>query len=369
MRVDRLWLTDFRSYASAELQLAPGLTAVVGANGEGKTNLVEAIVFLATLGSFRGAPNDALVRLGAHQAVVRAEGERDGRALLIEAELAAGGRSRVLVNRQRLARTRDLLGALRVTVFAPDDLELVKGGPAERRRYLDDLLVAVDPRHDRTRSDLDRVLRQRNALLKQVGGRLDPDAAATLDVWDTRLATAGAALGRARRELVANLAPLLGSAYDAVASEAAEVHIVHASEWLDQGYAEVLAEGRAADVRRGLTLIGPHRDDVELSIGPMPARTHVSQGEQRSLAFALRMAGHTLVTAEVGSPPVLVLDDVFSELDSGRSDSLLEALPIGQTILTTAGRLPPGARPQLTVRVAGGDLTTDSPGVPPVGTA
>src|SRR5690606_37977769 len=183
VRVDRLWLHDFRSYRQAELRFAPGLTAVVGANGRGKTNLVEAVVFLSTLASFRGAPNDALVRVGAESAVVRAEGERDGRTRLVEAEITATGRVRAQVNRQRLARTRDLLGALRTTVFAPDDLEMVKGGPAERRRYLDDLLVALHPRHDRTRSDLDRILRQRNALLKQCGGRLDADAEATLDVW------------------------------------------------------------------------------------------------------------------------------------------------------------------------------------------
>jgi DNA replication and repair protein RecF len=354
VRVDRLWLTDFRSYESAELSFAPGLTAVVGANGEGKTNLVEAIVFVATLASFRGAPNDALVRVGAGQAVVRAEGERDGRSLLVEAEITANGRTRVQVNRQRLARARDLLGALRTTVFAPDDLELVKGGPAARRRYLDDLLVAVDPRHDRTRSDLDRVLRQRNALLKQAHGRLDDDAAATLDVWDARLALAGTALGRARCELVATLAPVLARSYDTVAHEAAEVRVDHRPGWLEEGYAEVLAAGRQADVRRGLTLVGPHRDDVDLSIGGLPARTHASQGEQRSLAFALRIAGHAMVTDEVGVPPVLVLDDVFSELDPGRSHALLDALPAGQTILTTAGALPEGAAPELVVRIEGG---------------
>lgn len=360
MRVDRLWLTDFRSYAAAELSFAPGLTAVVGANGEGKTNLVEAIVFLATTTSFRGAPNEALVRVGAASAVVRAEGERDGRQLLLEAEVAATGRSRVQVNRQRLARSRDLLDALRVTVFAPDDLDLVKGGPSSRRRYLDDLLVAVHPRHDGTRSDLDRVLRQRNALLKQAGGRLDDAAAATLDVWDARLVTAATAWGTARRELVGELEPVLARAYDTVAEAAAEVRASYDPAWLDAGYAEVLAEGRAADVRRGLTLVGPHRDEVELSIGGLPSRTHASQGEQRSLAFALRIAGHAMVTDRIGVAPVLVLDDVFSELDPHRSRALLEALPAGQTILTTAGVLPEGAVPELTLRIEDGRVRTAS---------
>ncbi|QGG93623.1 DNA replication/repair protein RecF [Actinomarinicola tropica] len=356
MRVDRLWLTDFRSYESAELQLAPGLTAIVGANGEGKTNLVEAIVVLATTASFRGAPTEALVRAGASAAIVRGEGERDGRQLLVEVEITPTGRTRAQVNRQRVARTRDLLDALRVTVFAPDDLDLVKGGPAGRRRYLDDLLVAVHPRHDATRRDLDRVLRQRNALLKQAGGRLDEAAAATLDVWDARLATAGAELGRARRDLIARLVPVLSSAYDTVADTAAEVEVAYEPTWLDADYASVLAEGRQADVRRGLTLVGPHRDEVDLSIGGLPARTHASQGEQRSLAFALRIAGHELVTEEIGVAPILVLDDVFSELDPQRSRALLEALPPGQTILTTAGVLPEGAAPDRSLRIAGGRI-------------
>ena len=354
MRVDHLWLTDFRSYAQTDLRFAPGLTAIVGANGEGKTNLVEAVVFLATLGSFRGAPTDALVRVGASSAVVRAEGERDGRSLLVEAEITAAGRTRAQVNRQRLSRTRDLLGALRATVFAPDDLEMVKSGPAERRRYLDDLLVAVHPRHDRTRGDLDRILRQRNALLKQSHGRLDADAEATLDVWDQRLAAVATEWGTARRDLVARLAPVLGASYDAVASESAAVAVEYAPEWLDVGMAEALAEGRREDVRRGVTLVGPHRDEIALAIGGMPARTHASQGEQRSLTFALRIAGHDLVTAEVGSPPVLVLDDVFSELDPERSHALLAALPAGQTILTTASRLPEGAVPEQVVDIVGG---------------
>ena len=356
MRVDHIWLTDFRSYTQAEVRFAPGLTAVVGANGEGKTNLVEAVVFLATLGSFRGAPTDALVRVGASSAVVRAEGERDGRSLLIEAEIGPTGRTRAQVNKQRLARTRDLLGALRATVFAPDDLDMVKGGPAGRRRYLDDLLVAVHPRHDRTRSDLDRVLRQRNALLKQCHGRLDADAAATLDVWDERLAATATEWGHARRDLVARLAPVLGAAYDEVASESAAVDVDYTPDWLDAGMAGVLAEGRRDDVRRGLTLVGPHRDEVGLSIAGMPARTHASQGEQRSLTFALRIAGHDLVSTEVGTSPILVLDDVFSELDPGRSHALLTALPAGQTILTTASGLPEGAAPEQIVDIEGGEI-------------
>jgi hypothetical protein len=195
VRLDRVWLTDVRSYASADISLAPGLTALLGDNGQGKTNVLEAIAWLATLSSFRGAPTEALIRRGVDRAVIRAEGEREGRSILIEAELVASGRNRVLVNRQPLKRARDLLGVLRVTVFAPDDLDLVKGGPAERRRYLDDALVASHPRYDALRSEVDKVLKQRNALLKNAGGRLDESAAFTLDVWDAKLVEAGGADG------------------------------------------------------------------------------------------------------------------------------------------------------------------------------
>jgi len=191
MELQRLWLTDFRSYPSVELSFAPGLTAIVGRNAQGKTNLLEAIAYLALLRSFRGAPIETLVRDGCAQAIVRAEVERDGRQLLIEAEINRVGRNRVLVNRQRLGRARELLGALRVTVFAPEDLVLVKGGPGGRREYLDDTLVGVRSRNDALRTDLERVLKQRNALLKQVGGRLDASADSTLAVWDAKFVEVG----------------------------------------------------------------------------------------------------------------------------------------------------------------------------------
>jgi DNA replication and repair protein RecF len=354
VRLDRVWLTDFRSYAELEVDLAPGLTALLGDNGQGKTNLLEAVAWLATLSSFRGAPNEALVRRGADRAVIRAQGEAEGRAILLEAELVPGGRNRVLVNRQPLKRARDLLGALRVTVFAPDDLELVKGGPAERRRYLDDALVATHPRYDALRTEVDKVLKQRNALLKGAGGRLDESAAFTLDVWDAKLAEAGGALAAARQDLLARIVPVLGRTYDAVAHGPAEVAAGYVADWAGVGLAEALAAARRDDVRRGVSTVGPHRDDVELSIGGLPARTHASQGEQRSFALALRLASHEVVTEAAGTAPVLLLDDVFSELDPERSDALLANLPAGQTVLTSASGLPPRARPDLVLRVAGG---------------
>jgi DNA replication and repair protein RecF len=357
MRLDRVWLTDVRSYETAELELAPGLTALLGDNGEGKTNVLEAIAWLATLASFRGAPTEALIRQGAERAVIRAEGEREGRAILIEAELVASGRNRVLVNRQPLKRAKELLGVLRVTVFAPDDLELVKGGPAERRRYLDDALVASHPRYDALRAEVDKVLKQRNALLKSAGGRLDESAGLTLDVWDAQLVESGGRLAEARQALLARLAPVLSQTYDAVANRPAEVTATYVADWAAEGLEAALQRSRRDDVRRGVSTVGPHRDDVDLRLAGLPSRTHASQGEQRSLALALRLAAHHVITDVTGSAPVLLLDDVFSELDPDRSDALLANLPPGQTLLTSASGLPPKADPELVLHVRDGRIT------------
>jgi DNA replication and repair protein RecF len=354
MQLTRLWLHDFRNYESADLALPPGLTVVRGDNGEGKTSLLEGIGYLATLASFRGVPNEALVREGATQAVVRGEGERQGRQLLIEAEIAARGR--VTVNKQRLRRSSDLLDAIRVSVFAPDDLELVKGGPSARRRYLDDALVALAPKHDALRRDLDRILRQRTALLRQSGGRLTPDIATTLDVWDSKLVTAGEALADARAALVADLEPALAKAYADLSPTRGAVTASYDAPWRSAGLAAALAEARADELRRGVCLVGPHRDDLTLRINAMPARTHASQGEQRSMALALRLAAHRLVADTLDDVPVLLLDDVFSELDPDRTENLLAHLPAGQAVLTTAGPLPAGAEPQQVVTVTAGRL-------------
>ena len=359
MQLRRLWLTDFRSYRDAEVSFDPGLTAVLGPNGQGKTNLLEAIGYLATLASFRGAPTEALIRAGADRAIVRAEAEREGRELLLEAELVVSGRNRTQLNRQPLRRARDLLGALRVTVFSPDDLTLVKGSPGDRRGYLDETLVSLHPRYDQMRSDLDRVLRQRGALLKQAGGRLTPEVELTLDVFDAKLVVAGEALASARQNLVRALEPLLATAYDQVAQEAANVHAAYDPAWMHEGLAAALAGARKDDLRRGVSTVGPHRDELDLAIGTMPSRTHASQGEQRSLALALRLAAHQVVTTQTDSSPVLLLDDVFSELDPERSDALLRSLPAGQTVLSTASGLPPGAVPGAVLRVHDGVVTPD----------
>lgn len=365
MHLEKLWLSDFRSYRHAELVPAPeGLSVVRGANGEGKTNLLEAIAYLATLRSLRAAPSEAMVASGAAEAVVRASVKREGRELLIESLLRATGRDRVQVNRQPLRRSRDLLGALCVTVFTPDDLDIVKGPPHGRRQYLDDLLVALHPRHDATQVELERILKQRNALLKSAGGNPRPaaDVSRTLDVWDAKMAEAGEALVRARRGLLDALAPRLGATFGRLAGASSaggrtEVAMEYQASW--QGtLSAALEASRTEDLRRGLSSVGPHRDEVGLFVGRLPARTHASRGEQRCLALALRLAGHDLVTERIESAPVLLLDDVFSELDEDRSGALLGALPAGQAILTTAGALPGGASPALVVGVEGGKLLT-----------
>jgi DNA replication and repair protein RecF len=364
VRLRHLWLTDFRSYHQVEVDFPSGLTAIVGANGEGKTNLLEGVAYLATLGSFRGAPVEALVRQGCPAATVRAQVDREGRELLIEAELAAKGRNRIQVNRQRLTRSRDLLGALRVSVFSPDDLALVKGGPAERRRFVDDAAVAAQPRLDAVRTEVSRILRQRNALLQQAGGRLSDEVALTLDVWTSKLVDAGEELTRARMALLEQLQPELLAAYQRLAGREATVTAVYQSSWLDRerageqtmelGLAAALEAARGDELRRRVSLVGPHRDDVELTLDGLPARTHASQGEQRTLALAMRLAAHQVVTTAAGTPPLLLLDDVFSELDPDRSRALVESLGSAQTLLTTAGPLPPGAVPERVLRIADG---------------
>jgi len=352
----RLWLRDFRNYPSLDLELGAGCTLIMGENGQGKTNLVEAVAALATVDSFRGATTDALVRDGAVAAVVRGVVAHDEREILIEVEFPRQGRVRAQLNGQPLRRARDLLGGLAVTVFSPDDLVLVKGGPGERRRFLDDAVVALHPAHDAVRADFDRILRQRNALLRQAGGRLRDEVAFTLDVWDERLAAVGERLADLRRSTLAALAPWVTDAYRSLASTTVDVGLVYEASWTATGLRAALAESRRDDVRRGVTLVGPHRDDVGVSLEDRPARSRASQGEQRCLALALRLATHHLVNEHLGTPPLLILDDVLSELDPGRSAALLAHLPVGQVLMTTAGPPPPGAHPDTVVHVSAGTV-------------
>ncbi len=355
MHVVRTWLRDVRSYEECEVEWAPGVNVVIGDNGLGKTNLVEAVVLLSRLESFRGAPNDALIRVGAESAIVRGEIVREGRDHLIELELPRTGRSRVLVDRQRVQRRSDVARTLVTSVFSPDDLELIKAGPGARRGFLDEVLVTRSARHESARSDLDKVLRQRNALLKGVRGRLDEGAALTLDVWDQRLAEAGERWSGARDRLVAAIHDDVNRAYEEVSSQRGAVELEVAHSW-EGSLLDALVASRADDVRRGVSLVGPHRDDLVVRLGGMPARTHASQGEQRCLALALKVAAHRYLAADLGVVPVLVLDDVFSELDPTRSAALTSALPEGQVIVTSAVGVPAGARADRVLRVGRGTV-------------
>ena len=359
MRVCSLSLADFRSYARAEVEFAAGLTAVVGPNGQGKTNLLEAVGFAAGLGSLRGAPEAALIRDGTDAAVVRCLAEAaDGREIRIEAELARSRPNRVRVNGQPVARRRDLVGVLTATVFSPEDLDLVKGEPSRRRRWIDGALTAVRPSLGALRSEVDRILRQRNTLLRQAGGRATNDVAITLDVWDSKLAEAGDELRACRQELLDALGPRIGSYYARIAKERGEANAGYMSSWGDGSLAEALATARRDDLRRSTTTVGPHRDDVLLRIRGLPARSHASQGEQRSLALALRLSVDAEVRERRDVQPVLLLDDVFSELDGDRAAALLEALPRSQRILTTATGLPAGVQSDRLIRLSGSTAHT-----------
>ena len=369
--VGHLWLVDFRCLAEIDVELASGLTVVQGANGQGKTSFLEAIGWVARARSFRGVTDAMLVRSGATEAIVRAEVTTSGRQQLFEAEIRATGRNRILCNRQAVTRARDLHGLLRVTVFAPDDLTLVKGGPAERRDFLDELLAMLAARYDAARSDFERVLKQRNALLRS--GVREDEARFTLDVFDEQLVLAGAELTRGRLRLLERLVPAVAGAYETLALDMRPITATYVSEssslpltatdadTLEDQLREELARRRRAEIDRGLTLVGPHRDELHLMIDGLDARYQASQGKQRTLALALRLAGHVVVRELTGAAPVLLLDDVFSELDAQRAAALVRNLPPGQTLLTTAGALPPDVVAQQNLVVRAGRIEARSP--------
>lgn len=362
MHVTALSLTDFRSYAQVDLELRPGVTSFLGRNGQGKTNLVEALGYVATLGSHRVATDAPLVRTGAERAVVRAAITRDVRSALVEIEINPGRANRARINRSPVPRPREVLGLLRTVLFAPEDLALVKGDPSERRRFLDDLVVARAPRMAGVRADYERVLKQRNALLKTAygarrGGSSAAEVMHTLEVWDSHLVAAGAELLAARIELVGALGPLVASAYDAVSAGAGPAGLEYSSS-LGAGpsapdgvsalppdravLAEVMAarieERRRDELDRGVSLVGPHRDDLVLTLGPRPAKGYASHGESWSFALALRLASYELLRSDgsESAEPVLVLDDVFAELDAGRRDRLAALVSSAEQVLVTA---------------------------------
>lgn len=364
MHVSHLSLHDFRSYSEAEVPLGPGVTAFVGRNGQGKTNLVEAVDYIARLASHRVAGDAPLVRFGADHAVVRAAVVRDGREALLEVQINPGASNRARVNRSPLPRARELLGLVRTVLFSPEDLALVKGDPSERRHFLDDLLVQRAPRFAGVRADYDRVLKQRNSLLKtaRAGGPSRREATlATLGVWNSHLARTGAELLAARLGLLDALRPYVASAYQAVAegSGRTDVTLTYRSSFelpapvtppgpsmvagghlpdRDQLATALLAEverRREEEIDRGVSLVGPHRDDVVLQLGPLPVRGYASHGESWSMALALRLASYELLRAS-GDDPILILDDVFAELDTDRRDRLAELVAGAEQVLVTA---------------------------------
>ncbi|MEU0986218.1 AAA family ATPase [Streptomyces sp. NPDC005953] len=380
MHVTHLSLADFRSYARVEVPLDPGVSAFVGANGQGKTNLVEAIGYLATLSSHRVSSDAPLVRAGAERAVIRGAVTQGERSQLVELELNPGRANRARINRSSQVRPRDVMGIVRTVLFAPEDLALVKGDPGDRRRFLDELVTARSPRMAGVRADYERVLKQRNSLLKSAAiarrygvtkpGRPSSRAAAeppgepddsgsrggsgadlsTLDVWDQHLAHTGAELLAQRFELIRVLQPLTEKSYEALAPgggpialeyrSSAGLTVAHPDQSPDRSeiYEQLLTalgETRKQEIERGVTLVGPHRDDLVLGLGQLPAKGYASHGECWSYALALRLASYDLLRTE-GNEPVLVLDDVFAELDARRRERLAELVAPAEQVLVTA---------------------------------
>ncbi|WP_029291098.1 DNA replication/repair protein RecF [Cellulomonas sp. HZM] len=366
MYVAHLNLTDFRSYAAVDLELEPGITALVGPNGQGKTNLVEAIGYVATLGSHRVPTDAALVRAGTQRAVVRARVVREleagrPRPTLIEIEVTPGKANRARVNGGSPVRARDVLGILRTVLFAPEDLALVKGDPDQRRRFLDEVLVQLMPRLAGVLQDYDRVLRQRSALLKSAGVARRGGGAdlRTLDVWDAKLAQVGARVVVERRSLVDQLRPHVARAYEQVSAGQGEAVVSYKAsldaalevegsvhdgvDLVEAQLLEAMGRLRPKELDRGVCLVGPHRDDLVLTLGGLPAKGYASHGESWSYALALRLASFDVLTDPDGTgdwgpdgEPVLVLDDVFAELDARRRERLAELVARARQVLITA---------------------------------
>jgi DNA replication and repair protein RecF len=353
MRVARIELVDFRSYPHVDVTLDAGVSAFIGPNGQGKTNLVEAVAYVATLSSHRVATDAPLIRLGGERAIIRVAVVKDDREIVVEIELQAGRSNRARLNRTSLPRSRDVLGVLRTVTFAPEDLSLIKGDPAERRRYLDELLIARAPRFGGVRHDYDRVVKQRTALLKTAAqarraGRSVADLR-TLDVWDAHLARIGAEVLTARLELVQSIGPLVDKAYESLAGETSAGPVVMeyrsslgadlpsgaSREVVEAALLAQAAASRVDELDRGVCLVGPHRDDLLLRLGPLPARGYASHGEAWAYALGLRLAAYDLLAAD-GAQPVLLLDDVFAELDVGRRERLAQLVRHAEQVIVTA---------------------------------
>ena len=352
MHVRHLGLTDFRSWARVELDLEPGRTVFVGPNGFGKTNLVEAIWYSTTLGSHRVASDAPLIRAGADRAIVSSIVVNDGRELAVDLEITSGRANKARLNRSPVRSAREILGVLHAVLFSPEDLALVRGDPGDRRRYLDELATTRRPAIAGVRADYDKVVRQRTALLKTAAGaryRGDSSVLDTLEVWDGHLAAHGAALIAARVALVAQLHPEVEKAYQLLAPASRPAAIRYRSnveaieaepgpqavEFYEAALLDALARRRNNELERGVCLVGPHRDDLELRLGDQPAKGFASHGESWSMALALRLGAYELLRSD-GTDPVLLLDDVFAELDTSRRRSLATVAGAAEQVLVTA---------------------------------
>lgn len=350
-------MTDFRNHLTTDVELSEQTTLVVGLNGHGKTNLIEGIHLLSGAKSFRGAKVDALVADGKQSAYLRAEVDQNGRSSLVEIELASQGRSKAQVNKQKVKRFRDLGDTVRIVVFSPDDLEIIKGSPSVRRALLDETIAVGSAEFRAVRTEFDQILRQRNNLLKQARGRHTDELESNLLIWDNQLIEAAETIGKQRANFVASIQPVVADFYQRVAGVTSDVALLLDSDWRDDGLAAALVKCRADEVRRGMTLVGPHRDDLTILLGSLSSRSHASQGEQRSLALALRLASYVYVEQVTGDQSVVLLDDVFSELDENRARRLVECLPDSQIILTSAtGTVPDGIEPAHTLEVNEGKI-------------
>jgi DNA replication and repair protein RecF len=344
MEFSWLELRDFRSYRELRIEPDPGINVFVGPNGAGKTNLLEAAAYLTSLRSFRRAPDEALICDTADAAVVRGVVNHLESTSLIEAELPRSGRRRIRVNGQRPARSTDLLGHVRGVVFLPDDLDVIKRGPAYRRDFLDAVSVQLWPGAYLDQQEYERALRQRNTLLRQAGREVDEP---TLSVWDQRLSEAAGKLMVRRAGASAVLREKIAETYDRLTAATTVVEMRYASKWggslemrsveeTTEALAAALLDSRRADTERRVTTMGPHRDEPWFTVEGRDARTRASQGEQRTLALSLRLASHQAVSEATGEAPLLLLDDVFSELDMARANALADMLPEAQTFITTA---------------------------------
>lgn len=346
MRVAKLTLHDFRNHAHLELDFAPGVSILVGRNGRGKTNIVEAVNYLAVLGSHRVATDAPLFRIGTTSALINAQVHKHDRTANLELQLNAGKPNKAILNGSSARRPRDILGLVRTVIFSPEDLELVKGEPAVRRKYLDEYITMMRPLFAATRADYERVLKQRNALLKSAGRRPNfSSIESTLDIWNDQLATIGATLVTQRLQAVAELAPRVATHGDKLSGSSEPMEISYVCNWLSQGTDETqireqlllaLQNRKTEEFDRGTTLSGPHRDDLQLHLSGAPAKSFASHGQQWSFALALRLATFDLLR-DFDDDPILILDDVFAELDNARRTRLLEALTsVEQTLVTAA---------------------------------